>query len=191
MTYHVDYVSITHEQNIRSAMAIVGRHALNQHGRSTPSRVFRAGEMLGDTNGTFCAATHPTIDAERRCSGCAVRGRHGHAETLEGLTERIDRLEQENRELRQEIDALKAGRRGRYRMPLSRSRRAPPRNSCMSIRSTATRFSIRPPTSTASSASSSTAGRTAPSLPTGCTSMERSLRSPTTSRAVGTTSSDT
>ena len=36
-----------------------------------------------------------------------------HAETIKGLTERIDRLEQENRELRQEIDALKAGRAGR------------------------------------------------------------------------------
>ena len=34
----------------------------------------------------------------------------GHADSLESLIERLDRLEQENRQLRKEIDALKAAR---------------------------------------------------------------------------------
>lgn len=37
----------------------------------------------------------------------------GHADSLESLIERLDRLEQENRQLRKEIDALKAARQER------------------------------------------------------------------------------
>ena len=52
----------------------------------------------------------------------------GHADSLESLIERLDRLEQENRQLRKEIDALKAARQEiapRAAAPTSESTAAP------------------------------------------------------------------
>ena len=93
---------------------------------------------------------------------------------LEVLAERLDRLAAENRDLRKELDALRAEQPRQAVAPEpEESRHGMP---CVSMRNSATRFSIRPPASTAGNASSSITGETEHRPRIGCTCTGRSPR---------------
>ena len=119
----------------------------------------------------------------------------GHADTLDNLIERLDRLEGENWQLRKEIDALKTGQAG----PDEREETAPHADALSPV-SGADRFleidskfsyEILDPSTSINRKQRLILERRqeGPSRRTACMWRERSPRSPTTNRATGQTSS--
>ena len=118
-----------------------------------------------------------------------------HADSLQGLIERLDRLEQENRELREEIDALEAQRAGQKETPPTAAAPESDSTRAGSVHvDSEYGYEILDPTTHINRKQRLMLDRRrdgTPSLRTVCTCTGRSPQSPTTSRATGTTSSDT
>ena len=96
--------------------SMVPRHPLNAHGLAHAGRSFsarccrRPGPPRPGTGRAFasgCKCLKYSISILALMSGLIV-GIPAHADSLDSLIERLDRLEEENRQLRKEIDELKA-----------------------------------------------------------------------------------